>query len=147
KRKLKGASLDAPIRAYARREGLCAVDGCERDAQTRGYCQMHYARIIRRGEPGPAQRQNTGLGSGYIRVTVDGQFMLERRYVMEVHLGRPLWPDEQVHHRNRRRHDNRIENLELWTTAQPSGGRVEDLVRFYVERYPEEARKVLDALG
>ena len=54
-------------------------------------------------------------------------------------LGRPLYPDEQVHHRNGQRDNNRADNLELWTTLrQPTGQRVQDLVRWaltILERY------------
>jgi hypothetical protein len=45
--------------------------------------------------------------------TPDGRKVLEHRYVMELHLGRPLRPDEHVHHRNGDRLDNRVENLEI----------------------------------
>lgn len=32
----------------------CTVDGCERPAHTRLLCTMHYARMLRQGDPGEA---------------------------------------------------------------------------------------------
>jgi hypothetical protein len=50
---------------------------------------------------------------GYVYIWRNGKHVYEHRWLIEQKLGRKLLPIEQVHHKNRIRHDNRLENLEL----------------------------------
>lgn len=65
-------------------------------------------------------------------------YVFEHILVMEEIVGRHLLPNENVHHLNGVRHDNRPENLELWIRPQPSGIRAADAVKWareILERY------------
>lgn len=94
-------------------------------------------------------------GKGYIGIHVPTKVegkkrsILEHRFVMEKHLGRKLLTTETVHHINGVRHDNRLENLELFSSRHGPGQRVIDKVAFAIEilrLYPEFAREAGVAL-
>ena len=110
---------------------LCSVERCRGIDLYNGLCAMHcdWPEALRDypREDFVSYRNR----DGYVQVKVDGRLVLEHRQVMEQQLGRPLFAHENVHHLNGVRDDNRIENLELWSTSQPAGQRVRDKLEWW----------------
>ena len=123
--------------------GPCVVPKCTKTALTKdGVCRPH-DRLRREGDPNwqlyvvPNKAPN-GAGhtdaNGYRIIQHKGRKRLEHSVKMEELLERELDGEENVHHRNGNRADNRTDgplrlvngklqsgNLELWSTKQPAG--------------------------
>lgn len=148
--------VQAEVPLQRGRRSCCSVVGCVRPVKSGGMCEAHRQRAKSTGDVRPElplrePPSGSHLSHGYRRVTVPPAerwlvggttTAAEHRLVMARFLGRPLRPDESVHHRNGDRTDNRLENLELWARYQPTGARVVDLIawaRHVLARYEDDS--------
>lgn len=102
---------------------------------------------IKLGKNGPkscgCSRRKDGQvlnSQGYVRVYAAGRYVLEHRVIVAGLIGRPLFPDEIVHHRDGNRRNNDPKNLEL-CVKQPLCQRVSDIISWAIEvlkRYAPE---------
>lgn len=95
----------------------CSIDGCDHKHYAHGYCEMHYARIRKRGSVGgvgPERREN-GSGTitpfGYCQIGVDYDRKYEHVLVAEKALGHALPVGADVHHVDCDRSNNEPTNL------------------------------------
>lgn len=127
---------------------ICKIEDCEESTRSMGFCRNHYRQFqagsigqhgarLRPENHHPPKNDYKTVQRGYIKkMQKDHPFadsygyVLEHRLIMEEHIGRYLRPQEVVHHINRVRDDNRLENLQLLQSRKhhpPFHERVEEV--------------------
>lgn len=117
-----------------KKSGFDKCPKCSNDKDRRAkQCKPCYNSSPNKGGGRPIDDNKDRIydSNGYVLIRAKdgkGRRLREHRYIMEQRLGRKLFPNEEVHHKNGQRDDNNPSNLELWAKSQPAGQRVKDLL-------------------
>lgn len=134
----RGTDINGPSRKNIL-EGSCINPDCDRKPVAKDMCHRCYTRFTKHGSYDIVEQRGAkarpGKNESYLNkwCPIRKRNIGVHRLVMEEKLGRFLLSEESVHHINGIRTDNRIENLELWSTSQPYGQRVEDKIEWAKE--------------
>ena len=58
------------------------------------------------------------INRGYITENIGKNYKRQHRRIVEEFIGRPLKPEEHIHHKNGDKMDNRIENLQIVSNSE-----------------------------
>lgn len=140
----KYGTTDVPVK-------LCSIEGCNGKHKGLGYCDLHYQKYKKYGDPLIVVHAPQGSGyvkNGYKCIQINGKQYTQHRLIVEDIIGRNLFSNETVHHRNGIRTLNsanincifeneckcaEYHNLEIWSTHQPQGQRVADKLQWAYE--------------
>ena len=145
----KGKDLRPLAERYRNLDAFCYFEDCKRPPHSKGLCSAHASILRKEGILRPLGHSGRSkvpdghtriISEGYVLEKCDGHPNADKRGFVRQHvkvmaevLQRPLLQGENVHHKNGIKHDNRPENLELWTTHQPKGQRIDDITTWAVE--------------
>jgi len=121
--------------------GECIVDGAH---LRNGHSKSCGCLLTRKGKDHPAWKGGSFISNGYSYIYKPGhpnttranmgRYVGEHTYVMAKHIGRPLFKNEIVHHKNGIKTDNRIKNLELCLREDHLPGQsVKDKIKYAIE--------------
>jgi hypothetical protein len=134
---------EVSVRGATLRNGISKSCGCLKNE----LASARQKEIV--GDKNPRWKGGRSLtGQGYVLIknrfhpaANNNGYVTEHRIVMESIVGRCLYPEETVHHKNGVKNDNRPENLELWSRDHGYGVKVEDKIKQAIEtlqRYSPE---------
>lgn len=100
---------------WYRSQFQCSIKDCNGKYFASGYCGGHYFLFKKYGDPLFKSRRSPGEGyirkDGYKVTFKNRHIFYEHRNVMESIIGRPLYPNEIIHHIDKNPLNNSSENL------------------------------------